>query len=221
MTGFERVPLTIGTTNTGGADLTGVDTQVLYLFTLVGEGLAAATAAFLDGDRDTARYLAANDQRVDDLQLQIEDLVCRELTDQRTVTRDELRHLLLVLQIVPELERSGDLVEHIALRAAQGLAREISPRSRGLIEQMGRIATEMWRLAATAYQEADPTAADRLRIRDDEIDDLHVTLTGELATVSLPVPVAIEMGLVARFFERLGDHAVNVTRRLALLSPAP
>jgi phosphate transport system protein len=201
-------------------DVTNVDTQVLYLFAMVGEGLAAATAAFLDGDRDAARHLAANDQLVDDLQLQIEDLVCRELTDERTVTRHELRHLLLVLQIVPELERSGDLVEHIAHRAAQGLAMEISPRCRGLIEQMGAIATDMWRLAATAFAEDDPTAARRLRLRDDEIDDLHVTLTGELATVSLPVAVAIEMGLVARFFERLGDHAVNVSRRLALMAEA-
>jgi phosphate transport system protein len=204
-------------------DLSTVDTQVLYLFALVGEGLAAATAAFLDGDRAAAHHLAANDQQVDDLQLQIEEMVYRELTAEpipgATVNRDELRHLLLVMQIVPELERSGDLVEHIALRAAQGLAREISPRCRGLVEQMGLLATEMWRRAATAFEEGDPAAAARLRIRDDEIDDLHVTLTGQLATEALPVPVAIEMGLVARFYERLGDHAVNVTRRLALLSP--
>lgn len=204
-------------------DLSTVDTQVLYLYAMVGEGLAAATAAFLDGDREAARHLAANDQRVDDLQLQIEELVYRELTSTEPpagtpLDRDVLRHLLLVMQIVPELERSGDLVEHIALRAAQGLAQEISPRCRGLVEQMGLRATELWRLAATAFEERDPTAAARLRQRDDEIDDLHVTLTGELATESLPVPVAIEMGLVARFFERLGDHAVNVTRRLGLLS---
>jgi phosphate transport system protein len=89
-----------------------------------------------------------------------------------------------------------------------------------MIEDMGRLVTEMWQLAAAAFREGDPTAADRLRVRDDEIDDLHVMLTGELATVSLPVSVAIEMGLVARFFERLGDHAVNVTRRLAWLCPA-
>ncbi len=210
--------MTTTTSVAGAIDFDRVDTQVLYLFAMVGEGLAAATAAFLEGDRATARGLAANDQRVDDLQLQIEGLVFQELTGDRTISRQELRHLLLVMQIVPELERSGDLVEHIALRAAQGLAREISPRCRRLVEDMGRIATEMWRSAAVAFQEGDATAAARLRIRDDEIDDLHVTLTGELATFSLPVPVAIEMGLVARFFERLGDHAVNVTRRLALAS---
>jgi phosphate transport system protein len=220
MTSCERVPLTIGTTADGRADLSRLDAQVLFLFALVGEGLAAATSAFLEGDRDAGRHLAANDQRVDDLQLQIEELVCQELTGERTLNRPELRHLLLVMQIVPELERSGDLVEHIALRGAQGLAREISPHCRLLIEDMGRIATEMWQDAATAFREADPTAADRLRRRDDAIDDLHVTLTSELATVSLPVPVAIEMGLVARFFERLGDHAVNVSRRLSMLSTA-
>jgi phosphate transport system protein len=212
--------VTTTTSVAGAVDLESVDTQVLYLFAMVGEGLAAATAAFLAGDRVTARQLAANDQHVDDLQLRIERLVFRELTEQRTLDADELRHLLLVMQIVPELERSGDLVEHIAMRAAQGLAGEISPRCRSMIEDMGRLVTEMWELAATAFRQADPTAAARLRIRDDEIDDLHVMLTGELATAPLPVPVAIEMGLVARFFERLGDHAVNVTRRLTLLSPA-
>jgi phosphate transport system protein len=221
LTDCETAPLSIGVSEAGGTDLRSVDRHVLYLFALVGEGLAAATAAFLDGDRDTARHLAANDQQVDDLQLRIEQLVCQELTDQRTVDRGELRHLLMVMQVVPELERSGDLVEHIALRAAQGLASEISPRCRGLIEQMGQIATEMWQAAATAYREADPTAAERLRIRDDDLDDLHVTLTDELAAMPMPVPVAIEMGLVARFFERLGDHAVNVSRRLSLLLPTP
>lgn len=214
VTGFEHAP------EVALSDRGSVDTHVLYLFALVGEGLAAATAAFLAGDRDAGRVLAANDQEVDELQLQIEDMVCHELIDKPAVDRDVLRHLLLVMQIVPELERSGDLVEHIALRAAQGLATEISPRSRGLIERMGRVATDMWRLAAIAYRDADATAADRLRLRDDELDDLHVTLTVELATVPMAVPVAIEMGLVARFFERLGDHAVNVSRRLASLSPA-
>ncbi|HEX3425073.1 MAG TPA: PhoU domain-containing protein [Acidimicrobiales bacterium] len=207
-------------TGLSATDLSSLDTQVLYLFAMVSEGLAAATAAFLSGDKDCARSLSANDHHVDELQLEIENLVFRELTEERTLTRGELAHLLLVMQIVPELERSGDLVEHIALRTPQDLARAISPRCRSLIEDMGRIAVEMWRLAATAFRERDPTAADRLRVRDDEIDDLHVTLTAELATVSLPVPVAIEMGLVARFFERLGDHAVNVSRRLALSTPA-
>jgi phosphate transport system protein len=52
---------------------------------------------------------------------------------------------------------------------------------------------------------------------DDELDDLHVTLTAELATGAMPVPVAIELAMIARFYERFGDHAVNLARRLAAL----
>jgi phosphate transport system protein len=82
---------------------------------------------------------------------------------------------------------------------------------------MGALGLEMWELAAAAYASSDSTAADLLRARDDEIDDLHVSLTAELAAGGISIPVAIEMGLVARYFERLGDHAVNVTRRLEQL----
>src|SRR5947207_13082918 len=82
---------------------------------------------------------------------------------------------------------------------------------------MVRLVAEMWRIAADAYVERHPAAADLLRVRDDEIDDLHVTLSAELARGSSSNAVAIEMGLIARFYERLGDHAVNVTRRLCEL----
>ncbi|MGI9033847.1 MAG: phosphate signaling complex PhoU family protein [Acidimicrobiales bacterium] len=129
----------------------------------------------------------------------------------------EIRLLVSVLRIVPELERSGDLVEHIALRTQPGLLSELTPRARGLIAEMGRLGVEMWTEAAGAWRSRDPDAVDMLRRLDDRIDDLHVSLTAELAGSAMPVAAAIELGLVARFFERLGDHAVNVTGRIAYL----
>ena len=122
--------------------------------------------------------------------------------------------LVAVLRIVPELERSGDLVEHIALRTPQGMASLLSPRARGFVDEMGQVGVRMWRGAANAYAERDPGAAERLRTLDDQLDDLHVSLSAELAESLTSTPVAIEMGLVARFLERLGDHAVNVARRV-------
>jgi len=122
--------------------------------------------------------------------------------------------LLLIFRILPELERSGDLAEHIASHTAQGLSKWLTPRARHLVEQMGTLGAAMWKLAADAYAHREPAGARLLRVRDDEIDDLHVNLTAELAASEISVPVAIEMALVARYFERLGDHAVNVTRRL-------
>jgi phosphate transport system protein len=198
-----------------------IDDQVIKLFAMVMGGLAAATDAFLDGDREAARTLVADDQAIDSMQSSIEELVERELSRSPERGGADLRRLVSVLRIVPELERSGDLVEHIALRTPQGLACVISPKARGMVAEMGRIGVEMWRVAADAYADRDPSAAERLRLLDDELDDLHVNLSSELAHGDTSNAVAIEMGLVARFYERLGDHAVNVTKRLrgVFLSP--
>ena len=203
-----------------GADLAEIDHQVARLFAMVTGGLAAATAAFLCGDRQVASDLIAKDPLIDRLQCSTEELVERALTHP-SLRSEELRRLIAVLRIVPELERSGDLVEHIALRTPQGLAQEITPRARGLVEQMGSIGVDMWRAASNAYADRNPDTADRLRELDDQLDDLHVRLSTELAECATSIPVAIEMGLVARFFERLGDHAVNVTRRVRYLVPSP
>jgi phosphate transport system protein len=195
------------------ADLTLIDQQVLQLFAMVSEGLSAATEAFLSGDREAGRVLVASDETIDSLQCETEDLVHQELA--AAIRADShVRHLVSTLQIVPELERSGDLVEHIALRIPQGLASQISGRARGYIEAMGKLGVEMWQLAADAYADRDPTVAARLRLMDDELDDLHVCLSEELATSAAPTAVAIEMGLIARFYERLGDHAANIARRI-------
>jgi phosphate transport system protein len=197
----------------GDARLEEIDQPVLRLFAMVSEGLAAATAAFLAGDRAAARDVVAADQAIDTLQFRVEDLVHHEfsmLPDRAWA----VAHLVAILRIVPELERSGDLVEHIALRTPQGMGDVISPRARGLVEEMGQVGVEMWHHAAEAYAARDTTAADRLRVLDDRLDDLHVSLSCELAASDISTAVAIEMGLVARFLERLGDHAVNVTRRL-------
>jgi phosphate transport system protein len=197
----------------GSCDLADLNRVVADLFEMVVDGLGAATASFLIADREGAREVAANDRRIDDLHCEAEAGVYRALAD-RSISDVDLHSLIMILQIVPELERSGDLIEHIAVRAAQGLARQLTPSCRRLIERMGLIATSMWEDTAIAFSERDPLAAERLRICDDELDDLHVTLTEELAAGSLDVANAIEIGLVARFFERLGDHAVNVARRL-------
>jgi phosphate transport system protein len=205
----------------GGADVrdirAAIEERVLRLFAMISEGLSGATEAFLCEDRERARELIAADQAVDSLEADIERLINLELEATVPPTRARTRNLIAILLIVLELERSGDLVEHIALRTAQGLAASLTPRARGLIQQMGDEGVQMWRYATAAFAARDGQAAERLRGIDDRLDDLHVSLGAELAQCVISVPVAIEMGLVARFLERLGDHAVNVARRIAEL----
>ena len=196
-----------------------IDGHVTQLFALVTEGLAAATYALLAADRDAGRAVVQKDKVVDELYLRVEELTLREVALQSPVASD-LRFLLSVLRIVPELERSGDLVEHIAAGAARGLAGELNPRIRGLVTEMGRVGVELWRMAADAYAERDGGAARRIADGDDELDELHLSLRTELASGSVrSVPVAIEMALLGRFYERLGDHAVNIARRIEYTTP--
>src|SRR5437763_10268459 len=201
-------------------DLEEIDQKVIQLFALVSEGVAAATDAFLSGDREAASSLVDSDKKIDALYCDIEELVQRQFALQSPMARD-MRFLLSVLRIVPELERSGDLAEHIAQRAARGLSTALTPRIRGLVEQMGRVGSEMWREAADAYVDRDGEVAVRLNERDDELDELHVSLTAELVSGQLTVPVALEMALVARFYERLGDHAVNIGERIRYIAGGP
>lgn len=198
-------------------DLRSIDEQVLRLYSLVREGLAGATTALLANDREAARRLVARDAVLDTIYLDIENLVQRQFALQAPMAAD-MRFLLSVLRIVPELERSGDLVEHIAQRAARGLADDLTPRIRGLIENMGRVGVQLWQDTAAAYVSREPEAARRLRELDDELDDLHVSFVAEVASGSVSVPVAIELALVGRFYERLGDHAVNIAARVHYLA---
>src|SRR5436309_11556987 len=139
-------------------DLEEIDQKVVQLFALVAEGVAKATDAFLASDREAAESLVDADAVIDELYCDVEELVQRQFALQSPMARD-MRFLLSVLRIVPELERSGDLAEHIAARAARGLSSALTPRIRGLIEQMGKVGTEMWRSAADAYADRDGEAA--------------------------------------------------------------
>jgi phosphate transport system protein len=194
-------------------DLADIERSTTVLFALVAEGLSGATEAFLSGDHDAAVALAQQDVVVDRVYADVEAVVERQFSLQ-SPTASDLRFLLAMLRILPELERSGDLTAHIASRAARGIGSELTPRGRLLVQRMGEVGVSMWRATADAFAQRDGEAAERLREEDDELDDLHSSLTGELAAHPLSPPIMMEMALVARFYERLGDHAVNIAERV-------
>jgi phosphate transport system protein len=198
-------------------DLEAIEAKVIELFAMVAEDLPEATRALLNGDREVIRVLRERGQIIDALYPEIEDLVNREILLQAPVASD-LRFLLSVLRIVPELSRSHHLVTSIAARANHILSDDLSPRCRGLVERMGTIASEMWRQAADSWYQRDRSAASALDQRDDEMDELHASLLAELASGGMTLPVAMEMTLVARFYERLGDRAVNIGYRVIYLA---
>lgn len=193
-----------------------IDRMMVHVVALVGEAIAGATHALLAGDREAAKHLMARDDLVDE---QITAITA--LTQHRLVagqgTQAERAELVAVLRMLPDLDRNGDLAAHIARRAARGLGAEMSPRSRGLVERMGEVASAIWSSTADAVSDRSVQAANVVDALDDEMDELHVGLTAELATGTMPVPVAIELAMIGRFYERFGDHAVSLARRMSAL----
>ncbi len=198
-------------------DLESIEAKVIELFAILAEDLPEATAALLSGNNEIMQKLLARDQLISALYPETEQLANREILLQAPVA-DDLRFLLSVLRILTEFELSHDLVIQIASRANHILSGDLSPRTRGIIERMGSLAADMWRQAADCWYQRDRSAAQALAERDDEMDQLYSSLIAELASGSMTLPVAMDMTLVARFYERLGDHAVTVARRVVYLA---
>jgi len=197
--------------------LDALDAKIIELFAMMCEDLPGVTQALLAGGNEGAGQLADRDRVIDALYREIEQLASQEILLQAPVAAD-LRFLLTVLRVAPELERSHDLVCQIASGADHIRAAELSPRCRELTERMGKLACDMWRRAADCWYERDRSAASALAKVNDEIRELHASLVAELASGRMEPPVTIEMALVARFYDRLGDHAVNIARRVGYLA---
>jgi phosphate transport system protein len=198
-------------------ELGAIEAKVIELFAMVAEDLPRATDALLNGNSEAARALAERDQAIDALYPEIEELADHELLLQQPAASD-FRLLISVLRVVPELERSHDLIVDIARRGNLILSQDLSARSRGLIEHMGNLASEMWREAVDCWCERDRSAAVALGEHDSEMGDLYAGLMAELASGEMTLPVTMQLTLVARFYERLADHAFNIARRVIYLA---
>jgi phosphate transport system protein len=198
-------------------DLEAIEARVIELFAMIAEDLPEATNALLTGNNEIMQKLIERDKVISALYPETEQLANRDILLQAPVA-DDLRFLLSVLRILTEFELSHDLVIQIASRANHFLSDDLTPRTRGIIERMGNLASEMWREAADCWYQRDRSAAFALSERDDEMDQLYSSLIAELASGRMSLPVTMEMTLVARFYERLGDHAVIIARRVAYLA---
>ena len=198
-------------------DLEAIEAKVIELFAIIAEDLPEATTALLTGNNDIMQKLLERDKTVSALYPETEQLANREILLQAPVA-DDLRFLLAVLRVLTEFELSHDLVIQIASRANHFLADDLSPRTRGIVERMGSVAADMWRQASDCWYQRDRSAALAVAERDDEMDQLYSSLIAELASGQMTLPVTMDMTLVARFYERLGDHAVTIARRVVFLA---
>jgi phosphate transport system protein len=167
----------------------------------------------LEADVRGGQAVIDADPEIDEQIEAVKRLVWDKIDSERP-TGPELRYLVSILLVLPELERSADLAEHIAQRALVNVGADMTPVSRGIVQRMSEVAIEMWRSVTEAYA---ALALDDLELHeaDVELDILHYRLTAEVATGVMRAPVVAQVALLARFYERIGDHAVNLSRRIA------
>ena len=192
-----------------------VDGPVTRLFALVSEALAGATQALLDQDRQLGQSVVDGDRAIDELTSAVEQSIWEGISNDSPDV-DGLRYGVGILLILPELERSADLAEHIAQRALTDTGGEMTPVSRGIVQRMSEVALAMWNAATSAYAERSAHGVE-LDEADEELDVLHERLTNEVAAGGMSAAVAAQVTLLSRFYERLGDHAVNLARRIETL----
>jgi phosphate transport system protein len=198
-------------------ELSAIEAQTIELLTMVADDLPQATDALLSGNSEAVRALTERDLIIDALYPKLEQLADREILLQQPVAAD-LRLLVSVLRVVPELERSHDLIVDIARRGNLILSKDLSARSQGLIEHMGSLASDMWHQAVDCWCQRDRSAAVTLGQRDEEMSELYASFMAELASGAMTLPVTMEMTLVARCYERLAHHAFNIARRVVYLA---
>jgi phosphate transport system protein len=191
--------------------------DITRLSATVIETIPRATNVLLDGDLEGAEYVLLADQEIDARALNIEERCYQVLALQAPVAGD-LRRVVAAVKMIGEIERSGDLAVNICKAARRIYGVELEPRLRGGITKMSDQAQLLFRFAIDAYVESDAPLASAIPDMDDVLDRLHAEFIEQIfeshARDRLPLQVAVQLALVGRFYERIGDHAVNIARRV-------
>ena len=184
---------------------------------MVTEAVPRGTAVLLDGDLHGAQAIIEGDDPLDALALNLEERCYQILALQQPMASD-LRGIVTAVRMISEIERSGDLVVNIAKGARRIYGTTITPRLRGLISQMGDEATRLFRMAIDAYVEGDASMAAALDDLDDRLDMIHKEYIQEIfvshGDSDVDIRAAVQLALVGRYYERIGDHAVNIGERV-------
>ncbi|MDO5661798.1 MAG: phosphate signaling complex protein PhoU [Brachybacterium sp.] len=201
------------------SDLQELGEDLVEMCDLVQSAVVDANAALLNGDLGLAERVIAADAHIDEFQLQIDERAVDMLARQSPVATD-LRILVAALRMSSSLERMGDLAEHVALVVRRRHPEQVFPEElRGTFESMGRLVVEAIEAAGKVIEDRDLALAAQVEKNDAEIDELMMEVSrgvGRHDSGFTPAQI-VDLTLLARFYERIGDHAVSLVRRIGFL----
>jgi phosphate transport system protein len=199
------------------SDLDEAKSELCRLAAVVTESIPRATAVLLDGDLEGADYIIRGDDEIDARSLDLEEHCYRILALQAPVASD-LRQVIAMLRMVADVERSADLLCNICKAARRIYGHELDPKLRGIIARMGEQAQQLYDAAIESFVENDAAKAAAIDDMDSYLDGLQKQFVQAIfeshAANRIDLQVAVQLAVVARFYERIGDHAVNIGERV-------
>ncbi|MDF5751712.1 phosphate signaling complex protein PhoU [Spongiactinospora sp. TRM90649] len=200
-------------------ELDALTDRLVEMTRLVRSAISRATTALLDSDLHLAESVISQDDEVNRLYAEIEASIFDLMARQQPVAVD-LRMVITALRMGSDLERMGDLAEHVAkISRLRHPESAIPPELRSTILEMGQIAERLVTKAGSCVASRDVEAALELEGDDDAMDRLHRRLFRVLLAKDSKwaVEQAIDVTLIGRYYERYADHAVRVARDVVYL----
>ena len=200
-------------------ELDGVTQTLVDLSVLVSDAISRATHALLTADIKEAEEVIAADDRVDQIQHDLDARIIDIIARQQPVASD-LRALITALRMSADLERMGDMAHHVAkITRLRHPSAAVPSELLLTIEEMGKVAKLIADKAGVVLSSRDIDKALELEKDDDEMDRLHRKLFTTLLDPSWAhgTETAIDITLIGRYYERFADHAVSVARRVYFL----
>ncbi|HJC31668.1 MAG TPA: phosphate signaling complex protein PhoU [Candidatus Anaerobutyricum faecale] len=186
--------------------------EIINMGTLVEQAIGMAIEALIKQDVNKAHEAMESDEEIDAKEKTIENLCLRLLLQQQPVARD-LRVISAALKMITDMERIGDHATDISELA---IVLSDLPHIEQLthIERMAKETMVMLIQGLEAYVERNYDKAEEVISHDDIIDNLFVQVKGELIDIiqkdSNCANQAADLLMVAKYFERIGDHATNI-----------
>ncbi len=200
-------------------DLDKLHRDLLSMCAIVEEMIQKAVDGLANPNETFARELAAQDDEIDRLDVQIEEECLKILALHQPVAID-LRRIATVMKITGELERVADLGVHIAERAS-GLAPGVVMTVLDKLKEMARLALDMLHCAIDAYVVLDSTKAREVCAEDDDVDELNRQIIEELVQTMKRSPELVDGSMhlfsASRHVERVADHATNIAEDVVYL----
>ncbi len=194
-----------------------IERNLLEMAELVAERVGLVTSAMLEGDIKAADALVAADDDIDLLSLQVEEGCVDTLVREQPVASD-LRFVVASMHMNSDVERSGDLVSNIAKAVGRLQGAHPDDRVRDLVVRMSVQAQLLIRRAAESFKTRDAELAASVDELDDVLDELHYRyiqhVISDARRGDLDPQQALQLALVGRFYERIGDHAENLGERV-------